>query len=75
MQQDDSFDDDDFVDDENSEGEVVVSKRYSYTNHRRSRFEHKRETDDPASDSDENIRRLAAEMQGGMNLQFNPCVM
>ena len=45
---------------------VVVSKRYSYAKHRKSRFEHQRETDDPTSDSDDNIRRMSAEVHGGM---------
>jgi len=60
------YDDNGYVDDEGEEGEVVVEKRYTYANHRR-RFEHRREPDDPASDSDENIRRLAVEMEGESN--------
>jgi len=61
-------DDEDLLDEdeEGEEGEVVVSQRYSYANHRRSRFDVRaRETDDPASDADENLRRLALGMQGG----------
>jgi len=61
----DTYEDDEYLDGEGEEGEVVISQRYTYAKHRKSRFEQRRETDDPASDSDDQLQRLAAEIDGG----------